>query len=587
SSKFDVRTLSFGNELKDSMDYRFNEKETDISSALTEVTKRYYGKNMGAVILATDGIYNKGFDPLYAAHSLKCGVYTVALGDTLVKRDAIVTKVEHNNTAYLGNTFPLQIILDAQKLEGKLSVLTVTDITAGKEDKLFVKPVTFNSESFHMTVPVQLNASSAGLKHYEIKLANVEGEENLQNNRQDIYIHILDQKEHVLILSAPHPDVAAITESINSSDGFEAETSLPDKFKGTLNKYCLVVLNELPTFGNNMAPVMQSIKQLDIPVLYILGSQSDVTTFNGLNTGIRISSMGNKTTDAEAYVTPNFSLFSLNDEFKTYVGQLPALSTPFGSYNLGPSVNVLCNQKIQSTLTNYPLIAFNTSATGKNCIIMGEGIFRWKLQDYSDHKNHEFFDGLITKIVQYLAVKDDKSFFRLHAPNSYKEDEPVEMDAELYNPSYQLINEPEVNITISNSENKNFSFTFNRTSNAYHLNAGMLQSGSYHYEAQVKAGDQVYTKKGEFTVTPVQLEATHTIADHHLLYQLANEHGGKMVFPNQLDQLAKLIEARDDIKPVIYTHTSYSPLIDLKWIFFLILALAGIEWFIRKWNGTY
>ena len=47
SSRFDVRTLSFGNELRDSMDYRFNEKETDISSALTEVTKRYYGKNIG------------------------------------------------------------------------------------------------------------------------------------------------------------------------------------------------------------------------------------------------------------------------------------------------------------------------------------------------------------------------------------------------------------------------------------------------------------------------------------------------------------------------------------------------------------
>jgi hypothetical protein len=587
SSRFDVRVMSFGNTTADSMNYLFNEKETDISSALDEINKRYYGKNLGAVVLATDGIYNKGSDPLYAAHSLKSSLYTVALGDTLVKHDAIVTKVDHNNTAFLGNTFPLQVVIDAQKLEGKSSTLTVSDVTSGGEDKLFVKPITFSSATYHLNVPVQLKATTAGLRHYVVKLTPVEGEENLQNNRQDVYIHVLDEKQHILILSAPHPDVAAITECINSTDGFEAETSTLDKFKGTLNKYCLVVLNQEPAFGDNITQLMQSIKQLGLPVIYILGSQTDINAFDRLNTGIKITSMGSKTTDAEVYAVPNFSLFTMSDESRNYVAKLPALSTPFGNYQVSPSVTMLYSQKIQGTVTDYPLIAFNTNGNEKACIIGGEGIFRWKLQDYEDHKNHDFFDGLITKIVQYLAVKDDKSFFRIHAPNSYTEDEPVEMDAELYNPSYQLINDPEVNITISNAEGKNFSFTFNRTSNAYHLNAGMLQAGAYKYEAHVKVGNELYTKKGEFTVTQVQLEATHTVADHHLLYQLASEHGGKMYYPNQLDKLVKQIEARDDIKPIIYTHTSYSPLIDLKWLFFALLALAGVEWFIRKWNGTY
>jgi hypothetical protein len=587
SSKFDVWVMSFGNVLKDSMNYRYDEKETDISSALDEITRRYYGKNLGAVILSTDGIYNKGFDPLYAAHSLKSSLYTVAMGDTLVKRDAVVTKVEHNATAFLGNTFPMQVVIDVQKLEGKSSTLTVIDVTDKQEEKLFVKPLNFSSQSFHLNVPVQLKANTAGLKHYVVKLDPVEGEENLTNNRQDVYIHVLDEKQHILILSAPHPDVAAITESINSSESFEAETMLPDKFNGALNKYSLVILNQLPSQQKDLLQTLGDIKKQGIPVIYILGSQTDIGAFNRQNTGIKITAMGGRTTDAEASDVGNFSLFSTDDNYKTYAGRLPALATPFGSYQANPSVSVLFNQKIQSTVTNYPLISFNNTGTEKCCVIAGEGIFRWKLQDYLDHKNHDFFDGLITKIVQYLAVKDDKSFFRIHAANSYKEDEPVEMDAELYNPSYQLINDPEVTITITNSKNKNFAYTFTRTSNAYHLNAGMLQAGTYKYMAQVKAGTEVYTKKGEFTVTPVQLETTHTIADHHLLYQLANQHGGKMIFPNQLDELTKLLENRDDIKPIIYTHTSYSPIIDLKWIFFLLLILASAEWFIRKWNGTY
>ncbi len=184
-------------------------------------------------------------------------------------------------------------------------------------------------------------------------------------------------------------------------------------------------------------------------------------------------------------------------------------------------------------------------------------------------------------------MKEDKNLFRIHCPNNFKEDEPVEIDADLYNPSFQLVNDPEVSMTITNSESKNFSYTFSRTSNAYHLNAGQLQAGAYHYSAQVKQGTQVYTSKGEFTVTPVQVEATNTVADHQLLYQLAKEHGGKMLFPNQIAELQKLIDAKEDIKPVIYTHTSYAPLIDMKWVFFLLLVLASGEWFIRKWSGTY
>ncbi len=588
SSKYDVRVMSFGNEVADSMNYLYNEKETDISSLFDAITKRYYGKNIGAVIVASDGIYNKGFNPVYAARSLKSNIYTIAEGDTTITRDAIVTKVDHNPTAFLGNTFPLQVVLDAQKLEGKTSTLTVSELHDGKEDKLLTKPLTFSSQQFHLSVPVQLTAKTAGLKHYIVKIDPVAGEENLTNNKQDVYIHVLDQKQHILILSAPHPDVAAITESINNTDGFEAETFTPDKFQGSLNKYCLVILNQLPSTNNAITPVLQNIDKLNLPVVYILGSQSNLSAFNQLNTGLKISSYGNRMSDAEAAQSNNFSLFTLSDDLKSFISQLPAVSAPFGTnYLISPSLNVLMYQKIQSVTTSYPLIAFNSSGNAKLCIISGEGIFRWKLQDYLAHKDHKVFDELITKIVQYLAVKDDKSFFRIHSPNSFKEDEAIEMDAELYNPSYQLINDPEVNITITNSDGKKFSFTFNRTSNAYHLNAGQLQAGMYSFEASVKVGTELYTKKGEFNITPVQLELTHTIADHHLLYQLASEHSGKMLFPNQIEELPKLLESRDDIKPVIYSHVSYSPLIDLKWVFFALLALVSIEWFLRKWNGTY
>ena len=412
SAKYDVRVMSFGEAPGDSMNYRYNEKETDISSLFQDVAQRYYGKNLGAIILSSDGIYNKGYNPIYAARQFNCSIFTVALGDTTIKTDAVVTKVENNPTAFLGNTFPLLITIDATKLQGKSSTLTVTELKNGTEENLFSRPIRFNSLMFHQSIPVQLNATSPGLKHYVVKLSPVEGEENIVNNRNDVYIRILDQKQKVLILSNPHPDVAAIAESINSSDGFEAESVIPEKFSGEINNYSLVILNQLPSDTKQLPDILKAITKLEIPVMYILGSESDITAFNNLDAGFKIYSQGNNGEDAVPVIAKNFSLFTLSDDSRSYFSQLPALSAPFGNYATSPSLNVLCYQQIQGVATNYPLIAFNSSGNEKTCVIAGEGIFRWKLKDYADHKNNQFFSELINKIVQYLAVKDDKSFFR-------------------------------------------------------------------------------------------------------------------------------------------------------------------------------
>ena len=183
-------------------------------------------------------------------------------------------------------------------------------------------------------------------------------------------------------------------------------------------------------------------------------------------------------------------------------------------------------------------------------------------------------------------MKVDKSFFKVIAKNNFLENEAIEMEAEVYNESYELINEPEVNITITNSENKNFPFTFSKTANAYRLNAGMMPVGEYKYEAKVKVGDKMYTQKGSFSVSALQVELINTVADHQMLFSLAKKHNGEMVYPNQLEKLVADLNKRDDIKSVSYTEKKLTDLINLKWIFFLLLTLLSIEWFMRKRNGS-
>jgi len=249
--------------------------------------------------------------------------------------------------------------------------------------------------------------------------------------------------------------------------------------------------------------------------------------------------------------------------------------------------------------TEQPLIIFNSISDAKTAIIAGEGIWKWRLHDYAVNNNHKIFNELISKIVQYLALQIDKSLFRVICDNDFYENEPVLFDAEVYNESYELINDLEVTMDIINSNNKRFPYTFSKTSNDYHLNAGMFQVGEYRYEVRVKIGANILLERGEFSVSPIQVEFLNTVADHQLLYNLAGKHDGIMVYGGpasltqkggdfyQISDLPKLIGDRDDIKSVSYTQNRLKELINLKWVFFLLLILLSAEWFLRKRSGAY
>ncbi len=111
--------------------------------------------------------------------------------------------------------------------------------------------------------------------------------------------------------------------------------------------------------------------------------------------------------------------------------------------------------------------------------------------------------------------------------------------------------------------------------------------GEYKYEARVKVGEKIFSQRGQFSISALQVELTNTIADHQLLYSLSKKHDGQMVYPNELDKLAEQLNARTDIKSVSYTQNKLADLVNLKWIFFLLLALLSFEWFMRKRNGAY
>lgn len=584
SENYDVKKYCFSDRLLDSFNLDYKGKETDISAVYKEINNLYLNRNVGAVIVATDGIYNKGVSPLYIRNELKAPVYTIALGDTTLKRDLMIQQVNHNQLAYLNNTFPVEVNIDARKLQGKSSILKIE-----KNGKLLeTRPISITGNSFLKKEEFRFKADESGIQRYRVTLSPVDGEFTQANNTRDFFIEVLDSRQKVLILAdAPHPDVAAIRFSLQQNENYEVDVQMGENFNGSTKPYSLLVMHQLPSRNNPATKVLNEIQTNGTPVWFIAGQNSGIQVLNQAQGILQFNSSRGGFNDAQPKLNKDFSLFTLSEELMAASANLEPLQVMNASIKVQPQATVLFNQRIGSVDTQFPLLAFSSSVDKKQAVLAGEGIWRWRLQSFAEKQDHSLFDNFLSRIVQYLSVRTERRNLRVVTSNSFAENESVTFEAEVYNAAYELVNTPDVSLTIIDENGKKFPYTFSRTTNAYRLDAGLLNAGEYKYEALTNVSGKQYQASGRFIVRPVVSELINTTADHNLLNTWAERNQGKMVLPENMLSLPELIGKREDVKPVSHSETRLEELIRIEWIFALILALLSAEWFLRRRNGTY
>jgi hypothetical protein len=278
----------------------------------------------------------------------------------------------------------------------------------------------------------------------------------------------------------------------------------------------------------------------------------------------------------------------LSETVKSELNKFPPLTTLFGIYETVPGASVFLYQKIKKIPTKYPQIAFNDKAGIKTCVIVGEGIWKWRLTDYVDNNHYDNIGELVNKTIQLVTVKDDKRKFRVNLPkNLFKENENIVFDAQVYNDAYEMINEADVFLTIKDQKNKEYKYNFSKTNNYYTLDAGLFPEGSYSYTATTNSKGTQLTEIGKFSVQAIQLEQYDLTAKHDVMRNIANRFNGSTYYANDLEKLSSLILKNDKIKPSLFQTSQSKSILHYKWIFFLILAFLSLEWFLRRYYGSY
>ena len=574
---------SFGAKVENKESFTGTDRWSDYGQMLKSLKNNYINKNIGALILFGDGIYNQGQNPENLVNGLKFPVYTIGVGDTTRKTDAIIRNVKTNKVAFLKNKFPVEIELKFSKLQNKIAYIDIEN--NGKT--VYSTTVAVTSDDDFKLEFANLQASEVGLQHYKIKIRPFEGEANLKNNEQEIVIQILENKQKILMLSdGPHPDLGAIRTSLEELQNYDVKMVTGNIIPDSLSSYSLIILNQIPSLKNAASKVLTQIVASRIPVLFIIGPNSLLDQLNSLDMGLKIASSKN-TEEVQPFFDNNFSLFVLSDETKEIIKASPPLVSPFGNTQLNATIQNLAFQNIRNIQTNKTMLAFGTDKGRKIGFVVGEGLWRWRLHDFQVNGNHEAFDELIQKTIQYLALKENEDNFNVYHPALFQETDNIELSAELYNDSYELVNTPDVSIRIKNDSLREFNYLFDRKDDYYSLNAGNLEPGDYTFEAETQLGNQHFTEKGNFSIVKNEIETQNSQADFGVLYRLSQQTGGQFYPFENYGTLLDVIKQNKQINVQVHKQTSQTEWINLKSLFFLLILLLAVEWFYRKYWGIY
>lgn len=545
-------------------------EQTDLGELLDRISP-----DVMAVVLSSDGINNRGQNPTTVAERLGIPIYTVALGDTTPRRDAALRNIRHNRIAYLGNSFPVEITIGVHRLKGRTARLTIAD---GRGKNVAQQQVAYDDDDFSSTMIFSIPAEAKGLQKYVVSLSLVEGEVEPTNNVQTLYVDVIDGRRKVVIVgNAPHPDLAALKQAVESNPNYEAEVMLADNGKLKVeNDVSLAILHNLPSATHQIPKELENL-----PQVFVIGCQTDLPRFNALHTGLEIVSKVKKSSEVTAVYNDRFSHFNFDATDGEAIEQLPPLDAPFGEGKASVSLQSLLTARLGSIDTRQPLVAAMAQGRQHKVFVWGEGLWKWRLADYLNNSSHEHFDRLVSQIVNFTAVTDQRERFIVETERHYSDNDNIVVGAQLYNDAYEPFNTPDATFSLMGDSVKG-DFNFSRDGDGYSLALGRLPEGLYRYTAKTQYNGETLTTEGSFAVEALHLEQANLTADHALLRSISAITGGKMYYPDQLDELRDELTS---LKPVIYTHTRFSELLNLPWVLILIVLLLGAEWVLRKYHG--
>ncbi len=572
NSSFDLQLYAFGENLNRLDSLTFSERQTNIASALNSL-QGIHKNEVAPTILITDGNQTIGPDFEFTANIYKQPIFSVVVGDTVRYTDLRISQLNVNRYAYLKNEFPVEVFVD---YTGDASVSTNFVIQAGNST-LHQQTVSFTPEENSRIITVTLPANQVGVRQYTAEIKPIDNEKNKINNTKKFAVEVIDEATNVLIVSEiVHPDIGALDKSISSNEQRKVSVKKPSDALATLDDFQLVILYQ-PTA--NFKSVMDRIADLGINTFTITGIQ---TNWNFLNRNQKLFTKNSfQEEDIIGELNSSYGAFAAQD---IGFSRFPPLRSTLGDLQITVPHEVFLEQRIMSILTENPLLATFEDGATRHAILDGEGIWKWRANAYLRENNFQSFDNFTGSLIQYLASNKRKNRLEVNAESFYYQSSDVSISAQFFDNNYIFNNSASLTIQVKNIESEVLTtFPLLLKNNYYEVNLNSLPAGDYTYTVTVQ--EEALSASGSFSIIDFNVENQFLNADVAKLQRVSNTTNGKLYFLGDGNSIISDLIADTRFVSVQKSEQKIVPLLEWKYLLFILVILLAIEWFIRKYNG--
>jgi len=252
-----------------------------------------------------------------------------------------------------------------------------------------------------------------------------------------------------------------------------------------------------------------------------------------------------------------------------------------------PDARILAVVQAQNRPGVDPFIVARSAPRGKSLVILGYGLWRWKMLGVGVPGGEHVLDSFLSNALRWLTAREDARRVRV-APvqESFSSGNPVEFRAQVYDESLQPVDEAQVQVSLRVKGQPVQVLLTPKGTGQYEGTFEGLPEGTYQYDASATVGGRlVGTDRGTVTVEESAVEFLRTTMDRQLLQLVAQRSGGKFYDAEELQNLQRDIQALSILKPVELSQTSELRLMSVEWMLALVILLLSVEWLIRKRNG--
>ena len=209
----------------------------------------------------------------------------------------------------------------------------------------------------------------------------------------------------------------------------------------------------------------------------------------------------------------------------------------------------MLSARVRNVPVQNPILTFTENGSKREAYLLGENIWKWRLENHLNKKSFEDFDLFADKIIQFLVSNASKKNLNVTYESFYNSGESIEITAEYFNKNYEFDEKAQLTIQVTNSKTKaTKKYDLLKATNSYKVNLDGLEAGIYTFKVTEKQSNTSFS--ASFEVLDFEIEKQFVNPDKNRLEQLATNTNGKVYYPNQIENLIQSLIDNKNYIPI-------------------------------------